>query len=738
MFVLTKDDEKFVLLPNKPVYTVGRLQTDLILLEDLSISRTHARLHLPRERDGVLQIEDKGSKYGTFLNNDIARNKKMPPNTLTPLPVGFKVRFGGSRNIWQVTQMPLVSAVSALSNDQVKELGMLLAAMGGSVCLNWGDADECTHLTMNEATVTVKLLHALLENKPIVTFEYWRKLLAAAQGIHVREGWPQPEDYQPTNMDLSWRPERTTLFANKTFVFMNRRHFEIYGAVVRKAGALCKDLNSGVRKTFLTKKDVIVIQYVPSTQSQSTETINSIQNILEQAGLRIIQEYEIGMALLRCSTKEFCNPSHKLISESMPTTESMTSSFNCSILAPNTEERSETNPAAVPLSELFVPESNVHKLESESAKPETEPQAPQSISRRQKRGRLIIVDSSDEEQEARKKKKSLEVPAVPPKPWNKNAILDSSDEEQTEKPKEDASVEENNNSAKPRANTRQSTRGKANTENVTKPEPARRRPSTRSAPKATPAVAAASDSEDDSALFQFTEKPQEAQPPKPAETSDKPPAKIRVINFLEKSQPQASVAAPSQSQPQPRKRLRLEPLNESDSDDCDNLFNFDSDRKKQKKADAEHTDEDLFNFQTHNRNASEDQPQNEDDVLTEPFLSNETKQPLSKYVVFPRKALPRKIDTSGWLSCSRLHNETKAEANLSGHMESTSTAGDDIALEHSIKEETHTKWLAVRPLETPPSLGGRKRFVKQKVLHYHRQSVSLHRLQLADGIVSSS
>ncbi|SPP87471.1 blast:Nibrin [Drosophila guanche] len=662
----------------------------------------------------------------------------MPPNTLTPLPVGFKVRFGGSRNIWQVTQMKLVSAVSALSNDQVKELGMLLAAMGGSLCLNWGDADECTHLTMNEATVTVKLLHALLENKPIVTFEYWRKLLAAAQGIHVREDWPQPEDYQPTNMDLSWRPERTTLFAKKTFVFMNRRHFEIYGAVVRKAGALCKDLHSGVRKTFLTKKDVIVIQYVPSTQSQSTETINSIQDILEQAGLRIIQEYEIGMALLRCSTKEFCNPSHKLISDSMPTTESMTSSFNCSILAPNTEERSETNPSALPISELFVPESNVYKLEPESAKPETEPQAPQS--RRQKRGRPIIVDSSDEEQEASKKKKSLEVPAVKPKPWNKNAILvDSSDEEQTEKPKED----------KPKANTRQSTRGKANTVNVSKPEPARR--STRNATKPTPAVAAASDSEDDdSALFQFTEKPQEQQPPKPAETSAKPPAKIRVINFLEKTQPQASVPAPSQLQPQPRKRLRLKLLNESDSDDCDNLFNFDSDSKKQKKADAEHTNEDsndgLFNFQTHNRNDSEDQ--NEDDVLTEPFLTNETKRPQSKYVVFPRKALPRKIDTSGWLSCSRLHNETKAEANLSGQMESSSPAGDDIALEHSIKEETHTKWLAsiqhsiqVRPFEAPPSLSGRKnfkKFVKQKVVHYHRESVSLQRLQLADGIVSSA
>ncbi|XP_017137435.1 nibrin [Drosophila miranda] len=790
MFFLTKEDEKFVLLPNKPVYTVGRLSTDLILLEDLSISRTHVRLHLPSEKDGELQIEDVGSKYGTFLNNDIPRNKRMATNTLTPLPVGFRVRFGATTNIWQVRQMELVTTASALTHAQVFELTELIGSMGGSVVPNW--TDECSYLTMNEATVTVKLLHALLENKPIVTFAFWRKLLAAANSIHVREGWPQPKDYQPTNLDLTWRPERTTLFAEKTFVFMNRRHFEIYGAVVRKAGATCKDLNSGVRKTFLTKKDVIVIQYVPSTQSQSTETINSIQDILEQSGLRIIQEYEIGMALLHCSTKEFCNPSHKLIGDSMTTTESMTSSFHCSVLVANTE-RSEST--AGPVSELVVPESDVYKMEPESDKPETEPTVPKSS--QQKRCRQIIVDSSDEEQEKTKKKRSMELPSEKPKPRNKNAILvDSSDEEQTEKPPArarpksrvilvDSSDEENNISSKPTAATRQSTRGKENSENVdNNKEPEKKsespRRSSRNQAKATLPVAVESD-EDDFPLFQFKKNLQKEQPQKPAETSvlpnsaektANPPARIRVINFLEKSQPQKTAPqasqSRSQSQTQPRKRLRLDLINESDSDDGDHLFKFSDSKKKMKKAE-EHANEDsndgLFNF--HSQNQSEEDDQNQDNVLTEPFRPEVIDKPKSKYVVVQPKGLPRKVDISGWLSCSRLHDEVKPEPNVSGNMEAA-PVGDEVNLEQSIKQdpdadEAHTKWLAsiqdsiqvrlcamnitarphddvdAAPDDSVSKYKGRKnfkKFVKKTNPHPHQQVLSLKRLQLADGIAS--
>ncbi|KAH8286062.1 hypothetical protein KR054_002111, partial [Drosophila jambulina] len=767
IYISPTDEEKFVLLPCKPFYTVGRLSTDLIIQEDLSVSRTHVKLYLSeREEDETLEVEDLDSRYGSFIYPRNARDpKKIPPRTRTPLTAGTRVRFGGNTSVWQVTKLKLVTTASALAHAQVQELEQLLKPLGGVVSPNW--TEECSHLTMNEASVTVKLLHALLENKPIVTFAFWRKLLQAAQSVHVKEGWPQPKDYQPTNIDVKWRPERTTLFAGKTFVFMNRKHFEIYGAVVQKAGAACKDLNSGVRKTFLTKKDVIVIQYVPSTQSQATETINSIQDILEQADLRIIQEYEIGMALLNCSIKEFCNPAHKFTNDSLPATESVTSSmdFNSSILAPNTE-RSVGRSSAGIISQLTVPESEVPQL------PETS-------------RRAVLKRKADEEQEkvASKRAKpvlqekpkrnaaknviqvdlSSEDEAPAPLPQNEPVCVNSSDEENnndsgksTESPAPLGNIPKATKMPVPPAVTRTSPRLKASTEvrNITNKRAERHMAQAKSSEQS---VALNPEEADDAAgLFAFRKTPE-----KPAAKVNNPPSRISVINFLEKTQPQESSAesqlpSQSQSQTQPRKRPRLQELNESDSDDCDNLFNFaDSKKKKQKQAEQENND---FNFS--NAEVRQSGADNQDLVQTEPFCpERESAKAKSKYIVPQRRELPRKVDVSGWLSCSRLHdNDIKSEANASVEMSPLDKSIKDPEDPEEEDSKKHLKWLAAMndgiqvrmcnlnitstrstdEVDAASKYGGRKnfkKFVKTTNPHPQRRVVSLKRLQLVDGMV---
>ncbi|XP_052845962.1 LOW QUALITY PROTEIN: nibrin [Drosophila gunungcola] len=793
MFVLTKDDEKFVLLPAKSVYTVGRLGTDLIVSQDLSISRNHVEIHLPKdEGDDSLQVEDLGSRYGTFIfPRRSQKPQKIPARTLTPVPVGIRIRFGGNLSIWQVTRLKLVTAVSALTRPEIKWLAEMLEPLGGTVSPDW--TEECTHLTMNEVSVTVKLLHALLENKPIVTFAYWKKLLLSAQKVHVTEGWPQPEDYQPTNMDVTWRPERTRLFAGKTFVFMNRKHFEMYGSVVQKAGASCKDLNSGVRKTFLTKSDVIVIQYVPSSQSQATESINSIQDILEQGGRRVIQDYEIGMALLHCSIKEFCNPTHKFINESLPITESVTSSmaFNSSIIVPNTE-RNTAQSIGSAISELVVPESDAVELEQQSSQADSEPKTSGRSLR--KRSHAIILDS-DEEQEATSSKRAKPVVQEKPKKIAKNAILvDSSDEEENVQPPApvpaakkyapkrgkpiycaDSSDEENTASKKqpestvPVADSSPVVTKKPEAPVVSRTSPrlssksvatniTNQQPEKQSTGSKRPVLSVALDDEEDVGdLFQFRKSPKKTTErvvqPKSA-AKEKPPGRISVINFLEKSQPQEPASMPSQSQTQPRKRLRLEPLNESDSDDCENLFNF-ADSKKKKKNPENQTHEDstdgLFNFNSERPSDAVDQ----DSVLTEPFIPEVETKKKSKYIVVQRKELPKKVDISGWLSCSRLHDDFKSEIK----------SDPEVSLENSIKTDPdEEKWLSamkdsiqVRMCnlniinrsqdELDASLGdssvskysGRKnfkKFVKTNNPHPQRRIVALKSLQLADGMVT--
>ncbi|XP_034483683.1 nibrin [Drosophila innubila] len=447
MFVLTKigeDNEKFVLIPNKKVYTIGRLSTDLMLSDDLSISRTHVRISLPSAGSGEpLTVIDLGSRYGTFINQDIQLNKKMQAKTPIPLQVGDKIRLGALKNVWQLAQLQLVTTPSSLARPEMEELQQLLQPLGGALLPTW--TKECSHLTMDSVAVTVKLLHALLDNKPIVNVSFWREFSKAAHRVHIFEDWPKPEDFPPAASQdmpsIKWDPDRTRLFARKTFVFCNRKHFDVYGPVVQKAGGACKDLNSGVRRQFLTKNDVVVIQYVPSTQSQATETIHSVQDILEQVGRRLIPDYEIGLAILHCSTAKFCNPSHKIIDNSLPTTESM----NSSILIPNTE-RTQTEPNTNKGTELIISESEIYAPSVASEKQETEPQseadpAPskpveksKSMLTLRKRNNVMFLDSSDEDSKATEpssSKKTKPLNEAKPKQKRKLPItVDSSDEDE--------------------------------------------------------------------------------------------------------------------------------------------------------------------------------------------------------------------------------------------------------------------------------------------------------------------
>lgn len=748
------------MVPNKPVYTVGRLSTDLILGDDLSISRTHVRICLPSASTGhSLTVEDLGSKYGTFINNDIAQNKKMKPKTPTALQVGDKIRFGALKNVWQLTELKLATTPSSLLRPEVEELSKLLSPLGGNVLPNWTNA--CTHLTMDMVSVTVKLLHALLENKPVVCLDYWREFSKVAHRIHVSDDWPKPEDFPPDQTadmpSIKWHQERSKLFAGKTFVFCNSKHNAMYGPVVEKAGGACKDLNSGVRRLFLTKSNVVVIQYISTTQSQGTETIHSVQgtihskqsvqqlvvyvylfsiiDLLEKSGLRLVPDYEIGLAILHCSTAKFCNPSYKMMENSLPTTESM----NSSIIVPNTE-RTQTEKNTAKSSEYFVPDSSkseAFQLNLESEQPAKEavtaatsaPVAnklnPVLITRERKRNNAIYLDSSDEEiivtESPKKPKTSIDTKE---KSKRKHAIIvDSSDEEveatehsqkktkpspevkelpveeERSKPVESPIDEElvnisqlikkktNQEKLATATSSRRSTRAnQVQQQTVEKPAPASPRRSLRGKQSQEKPQSLALNDEDseEEGLFQFKSRAPVTvtrAPFKPAEdnqqstektlptTKTNQPGRISVRNFLEKSQNQSGAsqaAEPAPATSQPRKRLRLEQLNESDSDDNENLFKFGGSKKPRQsirlpESDNDSDDAGMFNFksnaaQKQNRGESEN---DQDSVATEPFIANTNNK--SRYIVPKPKELPRKVNVSGWLSCSRLHGEVKPE-----------------------------------------------------------------------------
>lgn len=304
-----------------------------------------------------------------------------------------------------------------------------------------------------------------------------------------------------------------------------------------------------------------------------------------------------------------------------------------------------------------------------------------------KRKRAICVDSSGEEAEEHSQKKTKPSPEVEGLPV----------EEERKKPVESAIDEElvnisqlvknktNQEKLATATSSRRSTRAnQLQPQTVEKPAPAsplRRSLQGKQSQERPQSLSLNDEDSEEEGLFQFKSKPPVTvtrAPFKPAEdnkqSSNKTstttkPGRISVRNFLEKSQNQSVAsqgAATATAVSQPRKRLRLEQLNESDSDDNENLFKFGGSKKPRQsiglpESDNDSDDAGMFNFksnaaQKQNRDESEN---DQDLVTTEPFIANTNNK--SRYIVPKPKELPRKINVSGWLSCSRLHGEVKPE-----------------------------------------------------------------------------
>ncbi|XP_055911396.1 nibrin [Eupeodes corollae] len=342
-------------------YTIGRVGSDIVLTDDTSISRSHALFQVSNKS---LKLEDKGSKYGTYHNEHIENKQKIPKGNLIELKEGDRILFGALKNEWVISKNNINTMVSSLNAKDLVEIKNQLDILGGNIISKW--ESKCTHLTMPEITITIKVLHALIEKIPIVSCSFWKDYHT---NIQDKKEPPNPSNYLPKRSiqlssaiqdgHMGFNENRKTLFAGKTFVFMSKKHLEMYAPIVTKAGGQCKDLKNNVSKSFLLKSNTIVIQYVASTQSQGTQTINTISEYLEANSLRTIPEYEIGLAIVCCTTEKYCNPAFNAISNILPDSALETPNIG-TMLAENTgSQKSEINTIFSQYSD--VPESNCLK-----------------------------------------------------------------------------------------------------------------------------------------------------------------------------------------------------------------------------------------------------------------------------------------------------------------------------------------------------------------------------------------
>lgn len=112
--------------------------------------------------------------------------------------------------------------------------------LGGECVNNW--SPQCTHLTVKEVVLTVKVLHALLDDKPIIMMKFWDKFLEC-----VKKKIPPPDasEFKPPVAEkmidhnaLCFNPERKQLFKGKVFVFPDSKIQGKMKDIIEKAGII--------------------------------------------------------------------------------------------------------------------------------------------------------------------------------------------------------------------------------------------------------------------------------------------------------------------------------------------------------------------------------------------------------------------------------------------------------------------------------------------------------------------
>lgn len=332
------------MLAEKGTYSVGRVQADISLAEDNSISRTHAIIHVSAD---AVKIEDPGSKYGVFLNaNDIKLNKPLNKNEPTAIRPGDIVRFGRMNSIWRLEEIVINCCTSTVDANQLPALIDLLRTVNGKFQPTWNEF--CTHLVMPNVTVTIKgkplptseaparneqsadfysvckVLQSLVHGVPIVTPAFWTAYVEC-----VRENRQQLPDVKsfvpeineqfirrnPSLLHVDLRRQR--LFQGKTFLFMTQANMASFESIIKLAQGDCDFLGNKHNHLIEKKKDLLKAEIIPVQskvrgQSQTSQSVHNVIDYIEKNGRRAINDSEISLAILHCSIERYCNPDFKM------------------------------------------------------------------------------------------------------------------------------------------------------------------------------------------------------------------------------------------------------------------------------------------------------------------------------------------------------------------------------------------------------------------------------------------
>lgn len=342
------DGTIFYLIVNKEI-TIGRKDTDLIILNDQSISRKHASIFITHlefnltkpDRIPVVTLKDATSKYGTFVNGE----QVSPDGKI--VKKDDIVTFGQCGTDYRLIYDPIVVTTSCVDTTDKIILKNAVWTVGGHLVPEW--RKDCTHLVMTEVKVTIKAACAMVSLKPLVTIQYFAELARKCNSSDR----PIPKNYIPKlgetaieqdNVTFDIVPERKELFKDKIFLFLSTKQYKklTFPLTISGASTIIVEKNDiNKYEEVILKPEVCVIQFQATADiDEETKTLfGKIESILLSNNRRLIPESDIGLAVVQCSTKRFCNPDYILGDSMSNVTKLDSQSFTQNqIFAANTED----------------------------------------------------------------------------------------------------------------------------------------------------------------------------------------------------------------------------------------------------------------------------------------------------------------------------------------------------------------------------------------------------------------
>lgn len=294
-------------------YTVGRKDTTVVILNDASVSRSHALITVsgissvePADVNSsvpLLRIKDLGSKYGTWLNK-----RRLEPRTETVISDRDVVTFGQLGSSFVVSyEPPFVVTSSCLLSSEKATLKNALAKLGGRLTSDW--TESCTHLVMNSIRLTVKTTSALIAAKPVVTLDYFLDTVKQTRekvwtALDVSSYIPEVSEECLTIQKeaLDRNESRKTLFAGKTFLFLSKEQHDKLAGLLTSGGGQTRVVKDSARLRADCLAENVCVFRPPDGAD------HPICKYLVENKLRAIPESDVALAVAYCSSERHCNP----------------------------------------------------------------------------------------------------------------------------------------------------------------------------------------------------------------------------------------------------------------------------------------------------------------------------------------------------------------------------------------------------------------------------------------------